>query len=116
MKKIIIFYYTSYYKFFKFWQSDDDSARNAKGMIALIVILVWLVIFGKFYSVFISNIPLDYRSRHRFFGFLITIPIIVVIMNSIKTFYPNDTKRSFYRGLIVSLTIPLVILLMIFIF
>ncbi|MCW4467911.1 hypothetical protein OGH69_02950 [Flavobacterium sp. MFBS3-15] len=113
MRKIVKYYYTGYYKFFKLWQSDIDSARNAKGMIALIILLVWLGIFGKLYKIFISAEPLDLGGKYKPLGYLISLPLIIIIMSSIKSTYPNDIKRNWVRTIIVSFTIPMAIIIMI---
>ncbi|WP_159800453.1 hypothetical protein [Flavobacterium sp. MK4S-17] len=113
MKKIIKYYYTSYYKFFKLWQSDFDSARNAKAMIALVILFLWLGIFGRFYKIFISTEPLDLGGKYKPLGYLLTLPLVYIIMRSIKTTYPNDIKRNWIRSLIVSSTIPVALVIMI---
>lgn len=112
MKKVIDYYYTGYYKFFKFWQSDDDSARNAKAMISLVVVLLWLGIFGKLYNAFVSGQALYLGRDYKPLGYLLTLPIIFLIMKKIKSSYPNEVRRDLIRAIIVTLTIPIALLLM----
>lgn len=106
MKNVIKYYYTSYYKFFKFWQSDDDAARNAKLMISLIFGFIWIGIFSRLYSTFVSDTPLQLSREHKPIGYLLTVPLIWLVMKKIKTTYPNNIKRELLRGIIVTLTIP----------
>jgi hypothetical protein len=113
MKKVIDYYYIGYYKFFKLWQSDDDSARNAKAMISLVVILVWLGIFGKLYNALVSGQALYLGRDYKPLGYLLTLPIIFLVMKKIKTTYPNEVRRDLIRGIIVTLTIPVALFLMI---
>lgn len=75
MKKIIQYYYTGYYKFFKLWQSDNDAARNSKAMISLIVVFVWLGLFGNLYNYFVSEKALYLSRDFKPLGYLITLPI-----------------------------------------
>jgi len=107
MKKIIKYFYTGYYKFFKLWQADDDAARNSKAMIALALLLIGLGIIHKLYSLFISKQVLDIGGKYRGVGYLITLPLIIFVMSSIKDSYPNDEDKNLVRGIIVTLTVPL---------
>lgn len=113
MKKVIQYYFTGYYKFFKLWQSDNDAARNSKAMISLIVVFVWLGLFGNLYNYFVSEKALYLSRDFKPLGYLITLPLIFFIMQKIESSYPNNVKSNLLRGVIVTLTIPLALLLMI---
>lgn len=111
MNRIIKYYYTGYYKFFSSWQSDDDAARNAKGAIALPIGFFVIMAFDKLYELFTSKKMPPFEGNFKVIGYLITLPTIAIVMMSIKTFYPNDVPRNLVRGIIVSITFPLVIVI-----
>lgn len=112
--KILSFYYTSYYKFFKLWQSDDNAADNAKGMISLNILIFYLAIVVKFILPLFNKEKLNRGSNLRFLLFLLCIPIIYSCIKLIKSYYPNNVKKDLFRGIIVSITLPIFIFLFIF--
>jgi hypothetical protein len=99
IKSIYWFYYVSYYKFFKFWQSDYHAAENAKGLISLHFAFIWVGFIWRFF-------PEDMKKGNNFrlFGLLTVVPLIFLALKYLKSDYPNHEPRSFWRGVIVTLS------------
>lgn len=108
IKKITQYYYVSYFKFFKFWQSDFDAARNSKGMIAIVLLFLWFEFLQLFNMLLIFDIPLNGSAREAIF-FLLGLPISILVFYSVKSTYPNEKERNLLRGIVVTLTIPVII-------
>lgn len=119
MKKIffntLYFYYTSYYKFFKMWQSDENASDNAKGMISLNIIVIYLIVVIKFIFPYLNKEELSKGSNLRFLIFMLCIPVVYGCMKLIKSYYPNNENKRITRGVLVSITLPFLIFLFIII-
>ncbi len=84
-------------------------------MISLNVIVIYLIIIIKFLFPYLNRDNLNKGSNFRLLIFLLCIPIVYLCMKFLKFTYPNNINNNIIRGISVSLTLPILILLFIFI-
>lgn len=112
LHNIFLYYYVSYYKFFKnIKQSDKEASENAKGTFLMNILFIIFILFFRF---FWSKLEfLHEGSNFKFLAMIFFVPLVYLFMKKIEidNLYPNQEKPNLIRGIIVSLTMPLLIFL-----
>ncbi|SEG61061.1 hypothetical protein SAMN05421847_2947 [Halpernia humi] len=111
LKIIYLYYFISHFKFFKaIKQTDQRANKNAKGF----TLMDFGVLIVTFFNIFFySKLEFLHKGGNfRFLGILLFLPI-AYLMDKIlpDTFYPNQEKTNLIRGILVSLTIPILFIL-----
>ena len=113
LSNIFLYYYVSYYKFFKnVKQNDKEASENAKGIFCMNMFFLFSIFFFHF---FWSDLTfLHQGSNLRFFGMLLLPPLIYLFGKNVKIRdpLPNNISFNWKRCIIVTSTMPLLIFLL----